>query len=59
MQFGGGWRLIRDKHPRLAVCVYHNNEDLLTLYKLLKGENYKMYLRQHSNSVEETVLYAI
>lgn len=52
-------KLLATKHPRLAVCVYHNNEDLLEIYRVLKEYDYLFYLRQHSASVEETVLYAL
>lgn len=51
--------LLATKHPRLAICVYHRSEDLLDIYQFLKQYNYLFYLRQHSASVEETVLYAI
>lgn len=52
-------RLIRERRPRLAICIYHRNEDLLDIYNYLKQFSYQFYMRQHSMSVEETVLYAI
>ncbi len=57
----GSENLIRNNKPKLAICIYHNNQDLINVYKLLIkfNKNYKFYLRQHSNSLEETVLYAI
>jgi FkbM family methyltransferase len=55
----GARNLIQKNHPRMAICVYHNNSDLLDIYKILKEYNYKIFLRQHSKSVEETVIYAI
>ncbi|MCR2806711.1 FkbM family methyltransferase [Paenibacillus soyae] len=50
------------KHrPRLAICVYHKPEDMLTIQLYLQScvPDYKFYLRHYSNSVTETVLYAI
>ncbi len=55
----GAERLIAKNHPKIAVCIYHNNEDVIDLYKLLKEYHYRFYLRQHSHSSEETVLYAL
>ncbi len=52
-------RLIREHRPRLAICIYHRNEDLINIYNYLKQFSYRFYLRQHSMSVEETVLYAV
>lgn len=51
--------LLKRNKPRLAVCVYHNNEDIITIYEFLKQFGYRFYLRQHSMSSTETVLYAI
>jgi FkbM family methyltransferase len=55
----GAKKLIQQNHPRMAICIYHNNEDLLAVYKFLKKFKYRIFLRQHSSSVEETVMYAI
>ena len=54
-------KIIRDFHPKLAICVYHKPEDLYEIPVLIKKLNpdYKLYLRQYSNSRFETVLYAI
>lgn len=50
--------------PKLAICCYHKKNDILDLYKCIKcfdneDWEYRMYLRHHSNSVYETVLYGI
>lgn len=56
---------ITDQMPKLAICVYHKNEDLLDIVEYLLAlmvkskRKYRFYLRQHSSSVEETVLYAL
>lgn len=62
----GAENLLREEVPKLAICIYHKNEDIFSiplyiasLNPKLKGKRYKFYLRQHSFSVEETVLYAI
>lgn len=55
---------IKRNMPKLAICCYHKKDDILNLYHYIKNFNneesvYKFYLRHHSNSVYETVLYAI
>ncbi len=55
----GAENLIRTNRPRMAICIYHNNKDIIDISQFLKKFDYKLYLRQHSCSNEETVLYAI
>ena len=57
----GAKRIIREHKPKLAICVYHRNEDLLEISRYLTElvPNYKLYLRHHSVGGTETVLYAI
>lgn len=47
--------------PKLAICVYHKPEDIieipLYIHKIVP--EYRFYLRHHSKTAEETVLYAI
>ena len=55
---------INSNMPKLAICCYHKKSDIINLYQYIKGFNkadmkYQFYLRHHSNSVYETVLYAI
>ena len=55
---------IRNYMPKLAICCYHKKDDIINLYRYIKSFNtdeveYMFYLRHHSNSVYETVLYAI
>lgn len=47
--------------PKLAVCVYHKNEDLWKLadYVLQLNPEYKIYLRHYTTCSYETVLYAV
>ncbi len=47
--------------PKLAICVYHKPEDIIKIPLYIKSlvPEYKLYMRHYSNSVNETVLYAI
>ena len=57
----GAQNLIKNHKPLLAICCYHKKEDLIVLPQYLKTLNpdYKFYLRHHSGSSNETVLYAV
>lgn len=60
----GAKRTIAENMPKLAICCYHKRDDIINLYEYINTFNndkyyYKFYLRHHSNSVYETVLYAI
>lgn len=57
----GGERVIRENKPKLAVCVYHLEEDLWEIPLLIKqlAPEYKIYMRQHFEELDwETVCYA-
>ena len=51
--------ILRDK-PKLAICLYHKPEDLwkIPLYIHSLVPEYKIYIRHHSHTNEETVMYA-
>ena len=60
----GAVETIKRDMPKLAICCYHKKDDIIELFTFVKNcENseyrYNIYLRQHSNSAYETVLYAI
>lgn len=57
----GSRNLITKNKPKLAICAYHKPEDLYTLPELIKTyrDDYKFFLRHYSDSIYETVLYAI
>ena len=59
----GAKHTIEKWHPKLAICVYHKSDDFIRIPAIIhsfKGANdYKFYLRHHSNRLSETVLYAI
>ena len=54
--------ILRNK-PKLAVCIYHSDEDMLQIAEYIHNlaPEYKLYVRQHENypSIFETVLYAL
>lgn len=57
----GSMRIIKEFHPKLAICVYHKWEDLYKIPVMIKEWNpdYRLYLRQYSEVGSETVLYAL
>ena len=57
----GAKRLISTYRPKLAVCLYHKPEDIITIPKYVKSlvPDYKLYVRHYSNNTGEFVLYAV
>lgn len=57
----GAKNIIKKKHPKLAICVYHKPEDIYELPKLIYDINpeYQFSLQQYSDGVYDTILYAI
>lgn len=57
----GAKDIIEKNHPKLAICIYHSDEDMVEIPKLImeKYPSYNLYIRQHSPWHQETVLYAI
>lgn len=51
--------IVRNK-PKLAICIYHSNEDMIRIAEWIHETvpEYKLYVRQHKFSEDETVLYA-
>ena len=56
----GAAGIIRRDRPRLAICIYHKPEDLYEIPFLIKElvPEYRLYIRHHSDTYAETVLYA-
>lgn len=54
-------KTIRKYRPKMAVSAYHKREDLFDITLLLKEyvPDYKFYLRHYSDTLYETVLYAV
>lgn len=57
----GAEMLIKKYRPKLAICVYHKNDDIIEIPKFIKSivPEYKLFLRHHNISGTETVLYAV
>lgn len=57
----GAGHIIRTHHPKLAICTYHSNSDMVQVPLLIQALNpaYQLYFRHYSNSIVETVCYAI
>lgn len=56
----GARKTIEIFHPKLAICLYHNPDDLWELpYYIMKNYPwYKVYIRHYSWNLNETVMYA-
>lgn len=57
---GARQTIIRNK-PKLAICIYHSDEDMIGIAEYLHSlvPNYKLYVRHYFYEPIETVLYAI
>lgn len=47
--------------PKLAICLYHSDDDILRLAEYIHQliPEYRIYIRHYSRSIHETILYAI
>lgn len=57
----GAKETIKKYKPKMAICVYHKREDLITIPQYIKSlvSDYKFFLRAHSPSANEVVLYCV
>ena len=59
----GAKRVIKEKTPALAICVYHKREDLITIPQyidsIVESGTYRYYLRFQGFDLAELVFYAI
>jgi len=57
----GAERLIETYKPKLAICVYHNQEDFWRVPELILHYNpdYKVFLRHYTQGLLETVMYFV
>lgn len=57
----GAEHTIKKYHPRMAISLYHKDEDLYEIPSYIKSiaDDYKFYLRIYSNAYLEIVLYAV
>ena len=56
----GAENIIKKYRPKLAICAYHKGDDIFEIPLAIKKLvlEYILYLRQHSDSLLDTVLYA-
>jgi len=52
----GSERLIRSRHPKLAICVYHGYEDIWKIPLMIDGmyPEYRFYLRHYGGNLNPT-----
>lgn len=57
----GSKKTIKKYKPKLAICIYHKEEDLIEIPRFIKEivPEYKLYIRHYSNTNAQTVLYAV
>lgn len=56
----GAKETIKKYMPRLAICVYHKKEDIVTIPKLvLELGKYDLFFRHYTLAESDTVLYAL
>ena len=57
----GARNLIERDKPKLAICLYHKDDDIWEIPYYIKKlvPEYKLYIRHYSNYQCETVLYAV
>lgn len=57
----GAAELIRTYHPKLAICTYHSDADMIRIPQLIweMNPNYHLYFRHYTNALVESVCYAI
>lgn len=57
----GAKKIIQRDMPKLAICIYHKTEDLVTIPLYIKElvPEYKLYVRLYANDGSEAVLYAV
>lgn len=57
----GGSEIIKARKPKLAICIYHSNEDMLQIAEYIHElvPEYKIYMRAHNVGIAENVLYAV
>lgn len=57
----GAKRVIQAKKPKLAICLYHNPEDLWKIPQYIKSivPEYNIYIRQHMSLECESICYCV
>lgn len=58
----GSQEIIKNQLPNLAICIYHNPDDLWEIPILIDemfDKRYTFYIYTHAESTFDTVLYGI
>ena len=57
----GAYNHILNDHPKLLISVYHNNEDLWKIKKMIKKihPDYRLYLRYHGGNIFPTEIVLV
>ncbi len=57
----GATNTIRSLKPKMAIAVYHDYEDIVTIPNFLKTlvPEYRLYLNHYTTTYGETILYAM
>ena len=57
----GAYHTIKRNHPKLAICIYHSEEDMvdIPIWLYENFPDYKFYIRHYSHGITETVIYAV
>lgn len=57
----GAKETIQRNHPKLAICLYHSNEDMIAIPEYIHElvPEYSLFVRAHTMGIAETVLYAV
>jgi FkbM family methyltransferase len=57
----GAKKTIVRNRPILTICIYHSNEDMLSIPEWMVDNltDYKFYCRHHSYFIQDTIMYAI
>ena len=57
----GAAETIKTNRPKLAVSLYHKDEDLIELPMFIKQlvPEYRLFVRHYANTIYDTVLYAV
>lgn len=57
----GAKETIINNHPTMAICIYHTDEQMISLIEYIHKNYpfYKLYVRHYARAWTETVLYAV
>lgn len=57
----GAKETILRNRPKLAICIYHNDENMVRIIEYIHSlvPEYKIYVRHHTFSWTQTVMYAV